>query len=156
MPTLNRFDRAGYLKVENAYCLIGEGVTDWTVAANPKTSSKQYVHQRNSSGGLTGYAPVATITAEGFNGDPVIDLIMTLGRTLDVGAKAHTTFCIVDAWTGTATAREAVEFDVVISIDNPGSGAAGEALSVTAQLTYMGDGRVGKFDEATKKFTKNI
>lgn len=150
MPKVFRHERIAYLMVDASYEIMGEGITDWTYSANPKTSSSHYVHQQNASGGLSGYAPAITITAEGYSGDPVLDYIMDLGRTLAVGATALKKLCIYDSWTAD---KKAIEVDVVISIDNPGSGAAGEALAVTATLTFNGDITEGTFNPATKTFT---
>lgn len=153
MATILRHQRIAYMHIDTKYELMGEGINDWSVSANPKTSEKQYVHQQNASGGLTGYAPTMSVTAEAFSDDPVIEYLLDLGRKLDIGAKAHTDLVIVDTWTGTETTRTAVKQNVVISIDNPGSGAAGEALAVTATFTYSGDPVQGVFNMTTKAFT---
>ncbi len=150
MGAILRHQRLAFMKVDSSYELMGEGITDWTVAANPKNSPKQYVHQSRESGGLIGYAPSMSITAEAYSGDPVMEYIMDIAKTLEIGARAHTDIVIVDTWDG----NSAVQQGVVISIDNPGSGAAGEALAVTATLTYSGDPVEGTFDLDTKTFTK--
>lgn len=155
MPKILRHERRGYIMLDTAYELIGEGVTDWTMSTNPKTTSSHYVHQQNASGGVSGYAPSISVTAEGYSGDPFMDYLMDLGRTLPVGAEVQKKLCIVDMWTGTDAARDAIEVDVVITIDNPGTGAAGEALAVSATLTFNGDITEGKFAVGTKKFTAN-
>lgn len=157
MPKVYRHQRVAYIKLDTEYVLIGEGVTDWTTSTNPKTTSSHYVHQQNASGGVSGYAPSIAVTAEGYNGDPFMDYLMDLGRTLSVGAEVQKKLCIVDLWTGTgATDRKAVEVDIVITIDNPGTGAAGEALAVNATLTFNGDPKQGTFDTGLKKFTATV
>lgn len=153
MGTILRHQRLAYLSVDGDYELFGNGVTDWTVAGNAKTAEKQYVHQQNAAGGINGYAPTMAITAEAFSGDPVMEYILEIARTWDIGAKAHTDIVVVDTWEGTEDARMAVKQPVVISIDNPGSGPSGEALAVTATLTYDGDATIGTFNMSTKKFT---
>lgn len=154
MGTILRHQRLAFLNINTKYELFGNGVTDWTVAGNAKTAEKQYVHQQNASGGLTGYAPTMAITAEAFSDDPVMEYILDIARTWDIGSKAHTDIVIVDTWTGTSdTDRKAIKQGIVISIDNPGSGAAGEALAVTATLTYDGDAIPGVFNMSTKTFT---
>ena len=154
MPEILRHERLAFMEIGDTFNLIGEGVTDWTIASNAKTKEKHYVHQKNGSGGLTGYAPTMTITAEGFSGDPVMDYIMELGRTLEIGEKANVAICIVDTWKQTAGACSATKQNVVVSIDNPGSGAAGAALVVSATLTYSGDSIEGTFNLTTKTFTQ--
>ena len=153
MPTILRHERLAFMEIETKFELLGEGVTDWSISANAKTGEKHYVHQKNSSAGLTGYAPTISITAEGYSGDPFMDYIMDLGRTLSIGEKANVAICIVDTWKQTASECSATKQNVVISIDNPGSGAGGEALSVSATLTYTGDPVEGMFNLSTKTFT---
>ncbi|MEA4875400.1 MAG: hypothetical protein RR598_01620 [Anaerorhabdus sp.] len=153
MATILRHQRLAFLDINGKYELFGNGVTDWTVAGNAKTAEKQYVHQQNAAGGLNGYAPTMAITAEAFSDDPVMEYILDIARTWDIGAKAHTNIVVVDTWEGTDTARVAVMQPVVISIDNPGSGPSGEALAVTATLTYSGDATIGTFNMSTKTFT---
>lgn len=157
MPTIYRHQRLVFLKTANdKYELFGEGVTDMTVAGNAKTAEKQYVHQQNAAGGLSGYAPTMSITAEAQDTDPALLYIMDLGKTWDIGAKAHTDVVSVDLFAGTKDSRPAVQQPIVISIDNPGSGPAGEALAVTATLTYDGSAVIGTWNETTKTFTAGV
>lgn len=154
MGTILRHQRLAFLNINSKYEVFGNGVTDWTVAGNAKTAEKQYVHQQNASGGLSGYAPTLSLTAEAYSDDVVMEYIMDIARTWDIGAKAHTDIVIVDTWTGTGDSdRKAVKQPIVISIDNPGSGPSGEALAVTATLTFDGDAVQGTFNMTTKAFT---
>lgn len=157
MPEIGRHERQLFLFVKTKYELVGMGVTDWTFAANPKTSSKQFVHQSNASGGLSGYAPVINVTGELHSADPVMEYIADLGRTLSVGATSSTKAVIVDLWTNEdKTQCKAVEYDVSVSVDNPGSGAAGEGLALAAALAIKGDGRQGTFNLTSKEFAKTL
>lgn len=153
MPTINRHQRLVYMHDGTAYHLMGPGITDLTIDGNAKTSEKQYVHEQNASGGLSGYAPVMKVTAEGFSGDPVGNYLLDLARTWDVGAKSRTNIVIVDTWEGNATAYKAFKQNVVISIDNPGSGPSGEALAVSANFTFDGSPLEGTFNQSNKTFT---
>lgn len=150
MGTLLRHQRLAYMNTGTEYSLMGEGITDWTVSGNPATSQKHYVHQKNGTTGLTGYAPSMSITAEAYSDDPVMEYIMDIAKTWNIESLAHTDIVIVDTWDG----NSAVKQGVTISIDNPGSGAAGEALAVTATLSYDGDPIQGTFDLDTLEFTE--
>lgn len=154
MPRIMRDQRKTYLNVDSALELIGKGVTDFSVTSNPKNDTVHYIHDKNPSGGLSGYAPTASFTAEAFTGDPVIEFLVELGRTLSIGVEAHSHIVTVDTWEKDSTGKvRAVKQDVVITIDNPGSGAGGSALAVTGTMTYDGDPVQGTFDESTKTFT---
>lgn len=157
MATILRHQRLVYMHCEDDYELVGQGFTDLTVAANAKTAEKQYVHQQNASGGLTGYAPTLTFTSELDDSDPVSVYLQEIANQFDIGEKAHTSIVIVDTWKegkteGTKVARKQ---DVVISIDNPGSGAAGVELALTGTMTYNGNPIEGEFDMSAKTFTAN-
>lgn len=155
MPRIMRDQRKVYLNVDSSLELIGKGVTDFTVATNPKTESVHYIHEKNPSGGLGGYAPTATFTAEAFTGDAVMEFLVELGRTMSVGVEAYSHIVTVDTWEKEATGKlRAVKQNVVITIDNPGSGSGGSALAVTGTMTYDGDPVQGTFDETTKTFTE--
>lgn len=154
MPRIMRDQRKTYLNIDNALELIGKGVTDFTIASNPKNESVHYVHDKNPSGGLSGYAPTATFTAEAYSEDPVMEFLVELGRTLSIGVEAHSHIVTVDTWEKNTDGKiRAIKQNVVITIDNPGSGAGGSALAVTGSMTYDGDPIQGTYDEATKTFT---
>lgn len=105
MPRIMRDQRKTYLNIDNALELIGKGVTDFTIASNPKNESVHYVHDKNPSGGLSGYAPTATFTAEAYSEDPVMEFLVELGRTLSIGVEAHSHIVTVDTWEKTLMAK---------------------------------------------------
>lgn len=156
MGILQRHQRLIYLKCSDGYELIGEGFTGLTTSANAKTEEKHWVHQQNATGGLSGYAPSMAFVSEMDDTDPVSLYLQEVADNFDIGVKAHTDIVIVDTWkegktTGTCVARKQ---DVVISIDNPGSGEAGSALGLTGTFTYDGSPVLGEFNMSTKSFTE--
>lgn len=155
MATILRHQRLVYMLCAEDYELVGQGFTDLTVAANAKTAEKQYVHERNASGGLTGYAPTLTFTSELDDSDPVSLYLQDIANNFDIGEKAHTSIVIVDTWKEGTTegCKVARKQDVTISIDNPGSGAAGVELALTGTMTYANDPVAGEFNMTTKAFT---
>lgn len=153
MPELNRADIVAYLNTGDSYALIGEGVTDWTISGNPTQSTKQYVHQRTATGGVSGYAPTMAFTAARYSGDPAMTYIQEIADNWDTGEKAHTDIVIVNRAEGTATARPARKQKIMIAIDNPGSGPAGENPAITGTFHYEGDQVKGTWNETSKTFT---
>lgn len=158
MSSVMRHERLVYLNCGEGYNLLGEGVTDATVAANAKTAEKQFIHQRMASSGLSGYAPVLSFTAEMQTADLAMLYLQELADNLDYGVNAHTDIVIVDTWKkgneeGAFAARK---IPVVISFDNPGSSAAGVELAITGSMTYEGELTVGQWDPKTKEFTESV
>ena len=156
MAGLQRHQRLVYLNCAEGYELIGKGFTGLNVSGNAKTEEKHWVHEQNATGGLSGYAPAMAFVSEMDDTDPVSLYLQEIADTFDIGVKAHTDIVIVDTWkngttSGTKAARKQ---DVVISIDNPGSGEAGSALALTGTFTYDGDPVQGEFNPSTKTFTE--
>lgn len=155
MPEIYSFEREHYLEIDGTNQLIGEGVLSLKTSTNPQTKTKQYIHDKNARGGLSGYQPTMTLTAEGYSGDPVMDYIMELGRTLKLGDNVKTKLTTVDRWTDSnGAACKAVQRAVVISVTDPGSNEGGNALTVEVTISADGDPVIGTFAVSTKKFTK--
>lgn len=155
---LLRHQRLNYLNTsvdETAvYSLIGKGFTDLTVAANAKTAEKQYIHEKNASNGLTGYAPTMTFTSVMDDSDEVSVYIQGLADRFIIGSGCKTDIVIVDAWKegtteGCCIARKQ---GIMIQIDNPGSSAAGLELALSGTFNYVGEPVEGEFNLSTKTF----
>ncbi len=154
---INRDELAHFLKIKESYERIGAGVTDATVAGNPKTTEQQYIHERVASTKLNGYAPSMAYTANVYSEDPVNEFLYDLGRTFKNGKSCQTTLCNVELWTDpTGKACKAVEWNVEITVDNPGSGASGGLLNSSGTIYYRGNPVEGTFDTSTKKFTATL
>lgn len=163
MPEIRRDQLQHWLQIPassddgtGTYALMGDGITDLTVAGNPNTATTKYIHQQNGSTVLSGYAPSAAVTATAFADDPVSEYLMDLGRTFKTGEKAKSKMVNVDMFEeASAGAYPAVQWDVDIAIDNPGSGSADAALALSATIYYRGDPVEGTFNPSTKTFTAN-
>lgn len=157
---INRDEMQHWLQIpedaggDGLFALMGEGVTDATVAGNATTNTTHYIHQRNGTTVVSGYAPSMAVTANAFKDDPVNEYLLYLGRTFKTGAVAKTKMVNVELFAEvTGTKVPAVQWDVDIAINNPGSGASGAMLAVTGTLYYRGDPTEGTFDTSTKTFT---
>lgn len=155
---LLRHQRLVYMNVGGVtpqYELVGQGFTGLTVAANAKTAEKQYIHQKNASGGVSGYAPTMSFTSVMDDSDEVSLYLQGIANKFEVGAKANTSIVIVDTWMDGTTAgtQRAWKQDVMVQIDNPGSSDAGVELALTGTLNYVGDVVEGEFNSQIKSFT---
>lgn len=155
----NRDERLVFLNVKDGeadkYALMGNGFTDLTTSGNPTSESKQYVHQKVASGSVSGYAPSTSFTGEVFDSDDAAEYILDIADHWRTDEKAHTDIVIVDTWKKgkTADSFKARKQDIVISIDNPGSGSAGSVLGLTGTLQHSGEPIDGEFNIKTLAFT---
>lgn len=159
MGARNRDERLVFLNVKkgetDTYALMGNGFTDLTTSGNPTSDSKQYVHQKVASGSVSGYAPSTSFTGEVFDSDDAAEYIMDIADHWRTDEKAHTDIIIVDTWKKGTAANSylARKQNIVISIDNPGSGSAGSVLGLTGTLQHSGEPVDGEFNTETLTFT---
>lgn len=151
----NRDERLVFLNVGEKYALMGNGFTDLSTSGNASTESKQYVHQSVASGSVTGYAPTTSFTGEVFDSDDAVEYIMNIADNWDIGDKVNTDIVIVDTWKKGSSEKSYIarKQNIVITIDNPGSGAAGSVLGLTGTLQHSGSPIKGEFNTDTLKFT---
>lgn len=136
------------------WALIGNGVTEQTIAYNPKTSDEVYIHQDSSTVDVESYKPNIPTPMTAIKGDPVFDYVDGLRKTRAIGADARTKICIVYLYeTETTGAYPAEQNDCSIQIDDFG-GAGGESATINFTINLIGDAVVGTFNPTTKSFTE--
>ena len=136
------------------WALIGNGVTEQTIAYNPTTSDEVYIHQDSGTVDVESYKPNIPTPMTAIKGDPVFDYVDGLRKTRAIGADARTKICIVYLYeTGTTGAYPAEQNDCSIQIDDFG-GAGGESATINFTINLIGDAVVGTFNPTTKSFTE--
>lgn len=136
------------------WALIGNGVTEQTIAYNPTTSDKVYIHQDSGTVDVESYKPNIPTPMTAIKGDPVFDYVDGLRKTRAIGADARTKICIVYLYeTETTGAYPAEQNDCSIQIDDFG-GAGGESATINFTINLIGDAVVGTFNPTTKSFTE--
>ena len=145
MSIATRYELLSYMntgtKEKPVWSLIGEGFSDLTENLNPKTKDSHYIHQKSGSSSVVSYAPTFDFTAE-------------IGRDRKVGVDCETEIVNCYTWMEGKTTGSCVAYKqkVAIKVDNSGSGAGGEAMSLTGALMYKGDPIKGEFVEETLTF----
>lgn len=134
------------------YALVGDGVTDLSIAYNAQTSTNQYIHEDTATTTVTGYQPNAPVTSEVVKGDPAFEYINTMRKALPIGSEAQTEIVMVDVFDGTGDSHPAIKQKVAIQIDSYG-GAASDPLSIGYTINWIGAGEEGAFNVSTKTFT---
>ena len=136
------------------WALIGNGVTEQTIAYNPTTSDEVYIHQDSGTVDVESYKPNIPTPMTAIKGDPGFDYVDGLRKTRAIGADARTKICIVYLYeTETTGAYPAEQNDCSIQIDDFG-GAGGESATINFTINLIGDAVVGTFNPTTKSFTE--
>lgn len=136
------------------YNIIGDGVTSLSPNMNPKVLDEHYIHLASGTKIVTGYAPDAPVEMTAKFGDPVYDFVMTLRKTLAVGAAAETDMVEVFLYeTEVAGAWPALQWGVAIQVDSGPGGEGGDGAKLGYTILYNGEPTPGMFDPETKAFT---
>ena len=136
------------------WALIGDGVTEQTIAYNPQTSDEVYIHQDSGTTDVESYKPNIPTPMTAIKGDPVFDYVDGLRKARAIGADARTKICIVYLYdTETTGAYPAEQNDCSIQIDDFG-GAGGESATINFTINLIGDAVVGTFNPTTESFTE--
>lgn len=135
---------------------FGKGVTSQSVSMNPTVNTEQYIDEDSATASIEAYAPVINTPQTAFRGEPVFEYILNKYRTRAIGADAEGEILEVHLFEGDNTSGYwAQKQKVVISITDWG-GEAGNPVSVTYDLNYVGDPEIGtvKITDKTPTFTK--
>lgn len=136
------------------WSLIGDGVTEQTIAYNPQTSEEIYVHQDTGTTDVESYKPNIPTPMTAIKGDPVFDYVDGLRKSRAIGTDARTKVCIVYLYETASTGKyPAEQNECSIQIDDFG-GAGGESAKINFTINLIGDPVAGQFDPSTKAFTE--
>ena len=137
-----------------AYSLVGDGVTEQTIAYNPQTEEEVYIHQDSGTTSVTGYKPNIPTPMTAIKGDPVFDYVDGIRIGRKILSEAETDCVIVYLYKDPTTNKYPAEKNKCsIQIDDFG-GAGGESAKLNFTLNLQGDPVHGTFDPTTKAFTE--
>lgn len=136
------------------WALIGEGVTEQTIAYNPQTSEEIYINQDTGTTDVDSYKPNIPTPMTAIVGDPVFNFVDGLRKARATGSDARTKVCIVYLYEiATAGKYPAEQNDCSIQIDDFG-GPGGEPAKINFTINLIGDPIQGQFDPSSKAFTE--
>lgn len=137
------------------WSLIGNGVTEQTIAYNPQVSEETYIHQDSGTADVESYKVNIPTPMTAIKGDAVFDFVDGIRKGRKVLADARSQVCIVYLYeTPTGGAYEAEKNDCSIQVDDFG-GAGGESAKLNFTINLIGDPVIGTFDPTTKTFTED-
>mgnify|MGYP000561130004 FL=1 len=120
MGVRKRKVQANYLKVKEAFELLGAGFTELNESPSAQTTSKRYINQSSSSQSVTGYEWGTSFNTDQINSEKAIEFIKEIGEMQKTGADTETEYLIVDLdKPGTAEGTfRARKFKVAIAVDS--------------------------------------
>lgn len=144
--------QANYMKVKEAFELLGTGFTELNESPSAQTTSKRYINQSSSTQSVTGYEWNSSFNTDQIVSDKAIEHIRDIGEMQKTGADTEAEYIIVDldkpgTLEGSFRARK---FKVAIAVDSFDDND-GE-LGISGSFLGQSDPLEGTFTVATKTF----
>lgn len=148
--------QANYMKVKEAFELLGTGFTELNESPSAQTSSKRYINQSSATQSVTGYEWGTSFNTDQINSEKAIEYIRDIGEMQKTGADAETEYIIVDLDKPAATegAYRARQFKVAIAVDSFDDND-GE-LGISGNFLGQSDPVEGTFTVASKEFAEGF
>lgn len=156
MAIRKRKVQANYLKVKEAFELLGAGFTELNESPSAQTTSKRYINQSSASQSITGYEWTTSFNADQIVSEKAIEYIRNIGEMQLTGPDTETEYLIVDldkegTTQGTFRARK---FKVAIAVDSFDDND-GE-LGISGNFLGQSDPVEGTFTLASKEFAEGF
>lgn len=133
--------------------LIGDGVTEMSVAYNPQTSEVVYVNQDSGTTDVESYKPTIAAPMTALSGDPVFEFVDGLRIGRKVLSDCETSCLMVYLYKEPTNGKYPAERSACsVQVDEFG-GAGGESAKLSFTLNLQGGPEQGLFDPAEKTFT---
>lgn len=144
---------ANYIKVNDAFELMGAGFSELNEATSAKTTSKRYVNDNSETKRIVGYDWKTAFNTDMIRSESVIEYICKIGEYQLVGSDCETEYIMVDLESKlSGTKFKARKINVAIEVasfnDNDGE------MGVSGNLLGIGDIIIGSFDITNKTFTE--
>ena len=155
MAVRKRKIQANYLKVAEAFELLGTGFTELNESPSAQTSSKRYINQSSATQSVTGYEWGTSFNADQIVSENAIEYIRNIGEMQLTGGDTETEYIIVDLdQAATTLGFRARKFNVAVAVDsfedNDGE------LGITGNFLGLSDPILGTFDTALKTFVEGF
>lgn len=156
MAIRKRKIQANYLKVNDAFELLGAGFTELNESPSAQTTSKRYINQSSATQSVVGYEWSTSFNADQIVSEKAIEFIRNVGEMQLVGSDSESEYIIVDldkpgTVEGTYRARK---FDVAVQVDSFDDND-GE-LGISGNFLGQSDPVEGTFTLAGKTFAEGF
>lgn len=144
---------SNYLKVDEAFELLGTGFTELSESFSPQTTSKRYINQSSATQSITGYEWSTPFNADQIVSNEAIEYIRNIGEMQLTGSETETEYIIVDLDKPATIDGEyhARMFNVAIGVDSTDDND-GE-LGLSGNFLGQSEPVEGTFNVGTKIFT---
>lgn len=148
--------QANYLKVNEAFELLGVGFTELNESPSAQTTSKRYINQSSSTQSVIGYEWSTSFNADQISSEKAIEYIRNIGEMQLTGAETETEYIIVDLDKESSTPKgfRARKFTIAIAVDSFDDND-GE-LGMSGSFLGNSDPIEGTFDTEAKTFTEGF
>lgn len=147
--------QASYLKVSEAFELLGTGFTELNESPSAQTTSKRYINQSSATQSVSGYEWSTSFNADQIVSEKAIELVRKIGELQLTGTDAEAEYIIVDLDKAAATSGyRARKIKVAIAVDSFDDND-GE-LGISGTFLGQGDPIEGTFVTETKTFTEGF
>jgi hypothetical protein len=155
MTVRKRRIQANYLKVSEAFELLGTGFTELNESPGAQTASKRYINQSSATQSVTGYEWGTSFSADQIVSENAIEYIRNIGEMQLTSGDTETEYLIVDLdQAATADGFRARQFKVAVAVDsfedNDGE------LGITGNFLGLTDPVLGTFDTTLLTFTEGF
>ncbi|WP_040194759.1 hypothetical protein [Clostridium culturomicium] len=155
MSIRKRKVQANYLKVNEAFELLGTGFTELNESPSAQTTSKRYINQSSASQSVNGYEWSSSFNTDQIVSDKAIEYIREIGEMQKTGAETETEYIIVDLDKEAQTAGyRARKFKIAIAVDSFDDND-GE-LGISGTFLGQSDPIEGTFKTDEKSFTEGF
>lgn len=156
MTIRKRKIQANYLKVGEAFELLGAGFTELNESPSAQTTSKRYINQSSASQSVTGYEWGTSFNADQIKSEIAIEHIRRIGEMLLTGSDTETEYIIVDLDEPAAedAGFRARKINIAIAVDSFDDND-GE-LGTSGNFLGQSDPIEGTFDISAKTFKEGF
>lgn len=154
MAVRKRKIQANYLKIGEAFELLGTGFTELNESPSAQTTSKRYINQSSASQSITGYEWTTSFNADQIVSEKAIEYIRDIGEMQKTGADTEAEYLIVDLDKPATSGFRARKFKVAIAVDSFDDND-GE-LGISGSFLGISDPVIGTFDTSAKTFTEGF
>ena len=111
---------SNYLKVDEAFELLGTGFTELSESFSPQTTSKRYINSSTSTQSVTGYEWSTSFNADMIVSEIAIEYIRNIGEMQLTGSETESEYIVVDLDRPATVVGDfhARKFNVAISVDS--------------------------------------
>lgn len=154
-----RYMVSDYIMIDTAYELAGTGFNKLDENYGAQESSKAYINDKNTTTTVTGYNREFPYECDLIASEKVVKAFKDVAELGLTGTNAMFDYVRVNLYEPSAATQDNKSFFarrfIVTCVPDSSAGEGASEITMSGTLKVVGDPEIGKFDIATKKFTKD-